>query len=487
LTRERRRLLLGSIATLVVLGPLVWFWQDSLMPGSYSVMDMGYVDYGGGAHEGSGSMAGMDHGTSVADLVADPARKADVSFDLKAREERVGLGSGKSVQGYTFNGTSPGPILTVRVGELVEVHVRNESVRDGITVHWHGVDVPNAEDGVAGVTQDAIHKGEDHTYRFVADHVGTYWYHSHQVSDQQVRRGLFGALVVLPPASPRIDESVDVVALAHTYAGTRTLNGRAQDLHLDAEPGRHTRIRVINTDNNPVKVWTGSSYRVLAVDGYDLNAPTSVEGKAMNVPAGGRVDLEVAAPSRVQVGSATAVFVGGDSEQEDKPSQPTDEVDLLSYGSPAALPFDPEQADRRFRYSIGRKVGFIDGRPGYWWTVNGHLWPDVPMYLVDEGDLVVFHIENHSGKVHPMHLHGHHAVVVSRNGKPATGSPWWVDSLDVRKGETFDVAFVADNPGIWMDHCHNLKHASQGLVAHLMYAGVTTPFRIGDDSGNDPE
>jgi FtsP/CotA-like multicopper oxidase with cupredoxin domain len=85
-----------------------------------------------------------------------------------------------------------------------------------------------------------------------------------------------------------------------------------------------------------------------------------------------------------------------------------------------------------------------------------------------------------------MHLHGHHAVVLSRDGVKATGSPWWFDSLNVKDGETFVVAFVADNPGIWMDHCHNLKHAQQGLVTHLMYEGVTTPYRVGH-AGNEPE
>jgi FtsP/CotA-like multicopper oxidase with cupredoxin domain len=86
-----------------------------------------------------------------------------------------------------------------------------------------------------------------------------------------------------------------------------------------------------------------------------------------------------------------------------------------------------------------------------------------------------------------MHLHGHHAVVLSRDGTGATGSPWWVDSLDVEDGESYVIAFKADNPGIWMDHCHNLSHASQGLVTHLMYAGVTTTFVIGGDRDNDPE
>ena len=86
-----------------------------------------------------------------------------------------------------------------------------------------------------------------------------------------------------------------------------------------------------------------------------------------------------------------------------------------------------------------------------------------------------------------MHLHGHHAVVLSRNGTRATGSAWWVDSLDVGDGETYDIAFVADNPGIWMDHCHNLPHATEGLIAHLMYEGVTTPFNVGGIPGNQPE
>jgi FtsP/CotA-like multicopper oxidase with cupredoxin domain len=107
--------------------------------------------------------------------------------------------------------------------------------------------------------------------------------------------------------------------------------------------------------------------------------------------------------------------------------------------------------------------------------------------VVAEGDVVRMHIVNDSGEVHPMHLHGHHAVVLARDGVAASGSPWWFDSLDVEAGHGYDVAFLADNPGIWMDHCHNLPHASQGLVAHLMYEGVTTPYRIGGPDGNDPE
>jgi FtsP/CotA-like multicopper oxidase with cupredoxin domain len=86
-----------------------------------------------------------------------------------------------------------------------------------------------------------------------------------------------------------------------------------------------------------------------------------------------------------------------------------------------------------------------------------------------------------------MHLHGHHVLVLSRNGRPATGAPWWSDTLNVAPGEEYVVAFPADNPGIWMDHCHDLNHAADGFVLHLVYTGVSTPFRIGADTVNRPE
>jgi FtsP/CotA-like multicopper oxidase with cupredoxin domain len=78
-------------------------------------------------------------------------------------------------------------------------------------------------------------------------------------------------------------------------------------------------------------------------------------------------------------------------------------------------------------------------------------------------------------------------VVLSRNGVAATGSPWWIDSLNVLEDETYDIAFLADNPGIWLDHCHHLKHAAQGMVAHLMYEGVSTPYKVGGTANNRPE
>jgi FtsP/CotA-like multicopper oxidase with cupredoxin domain len=481
---KRVRLVIAVLAALAILGPLTWLWLSSLVPKSYSVMGMGSLDYGGGP------VAAHDHGSqarSVSDIVVDKNRKADVRVDLVAEQQNLNIG-GRSVPGYTLNGTSPGPNITAHQGQLVEVHLRNASVKAGIALHWHGVDVPAAMDGVAGVTQDEVPVNGEFSYRFVADQVGTYWYHSHQVSNEQVIGGLFGTLVVLPKTGP--GNAVDVVAAAHTYGGMKTINGVAGDLKVPAKPGQQVRVRVINTDNGPIESWADTPFRVLATDGYAVNSPTDVTDRSLTITAGGRADLGVTMPSdgravRVQVSKGTAVVLGtGDPAA---PPQPATALDLLSYGSPTALPFDPTKANRRFDYSIGRRPGFVRGIPGLWWSINGHLYPDVPMYVAREGDIVIMHIDNHSGQLHPMHLHGHHAVVLSRNGVAATGSPWWIDSLNVLEGETYDIAFVANNPGIWLDHCHHLKHAQQGMIAHLMYEGVTTPYQIGGTANNQPE
>ncbi|MGY0232087.1 multicopper oxidase family protein [Longispora urticae] len=483
----RARPLFGCLATVIVLAPLAWFWYASLVPDSYSIMDMGHADRSDGHH----------HGTrSVQTLTVDPGLPADVKVTLTARAERFALASGRWVRGYTLNGTSPGPVIRAVQGQLVEVALVNESVEDGTTLHWHGVDVPNASDGVAGVTQDAVAPGGSHTYRFFADRAGTYWYHAHQFSHEQVKRGLFGAVVIAPrpPAGPVTGPlPADHLALVHRYDGVRTVDGRTGDVPVPADPGGTVRVRVVNTDNGPMNVWTvGGPYRVVAVDGTEVHEPSPVTGEAVLVTAGGRADLELVVPAggvRVELGGDTALLLTPPgSTPPPGTAAPRRLLDLLSYGTPAPTDLDPNRVTREFTYDIGRRPGFLDGRPGLWWTINGRMFPDMPMFHVTEGDVVRFRISNHSGEVHPMHLHGHHALVLSRDGDPATGSPWWIDSLNVADGESYDIVFLADNPGVWADHCHNLPHATQGLVGHLLYDGVSTPYRIGGGgTANHPE
>ena len=148
------------------------------------------MDYGGGPAPDAPRTAGMQMAAgdvSVARPRHPDGPRADVIVDLTARQGTVELASGKKVEGYTLNGTSPGPARSRRrSASWSRCTCTTTTSTDGIALHWHGVDVPNAEDGVAGVTQDAVEPGQDHTYRWIAPHAGTYWYHSHQVSHEQV-------------------------------------------------------------------------------------------------------------------------------------------------------------------------------------------------------------------------------------------------------------------------------------------------------------
>ena len=142
---------------------------------------------------------------------------------------------------------------------------------------------------------------------------------------------------------------------------------------------------------------------------------------------------------------------------------------------------------RRWKSRVCRFKAFAANSRQARRTLNGGIYPHVPMFMVREGDLVEMTVVNHTSSVHPMHLHGHRLLVMSRNGVATSGSPWWTDTLDVKPGQRYELAFRADNPGIWMDHGRNLAHASDGLTRHVAYEGVTTPYRIGGGDHNRPE
>jgi FtsP/CotA-like multicopper oxidase with cupredoxin domain len=478
-----------GLATLLALVAAGWIgnaWYDSRLPGTYSAMEFGQVDYGGGPVQNHAA-----HPHTSLDRLEGPRGRPDFRITLVAREAEVALASGRTIDAWTFNGRVPGPEIRVRQGDLVEATLVNEDIDEGVTIHWHGVDVPNAEDGVAGVTQDAVMPGRRYTYRFRAEQLGTFWYHSHQVSSEQVRRGLYGAFVIEPRQQPR-RLSLDLAVIAHDFAGAAAIGTNDGVQRRPVAPGTPVRLRLINSNSLPEEfTLTGAPYRVSAIDGTDLNEPTLIENKTLTLGAGARYDVSFVLPEySVRLGfagSATALVLGRDPQIRASDAVGGD-FDPATYGTPKpSLLSTTTRFDRTFTLDIGRRIGFVDGRPGYHWSVNGKLFPDTPMYMVARGDLVKMKIVNDTGNVHPMHLHGHHLLVLSRDGRPTTGSPWWVDTLNVLEDEEYEVAFRADNPGIWMDHCHNLPHAADGLTTHVAYEGVMTPFRLGDTPGNHPE
>ncbi len=424
---------------------------------------------------------------SVADLrETDGDGRPVQHFDLEAQHQTITLPNGSPFDAVTF-GSVPGPELVVTEGDLVEVTLTNRDVEDGVTLHWHGYDVPSGDDGVAGVTQDAVAPGESFVYRFVADQVGTYWYHTHQDALEGIVRGLYGALVVLPADAGSAAEIADVTALIHTMGGA-TLIG-ASDVLRVPEIGP-TRLRLANTDQVPRRIVLDADAQLVALDGSDLAEPSMLRaGTSLRIPAGGRADLLVDAGRPVTLdverGGASGIMIGGDTVPAEL-SFRGPEFDILDAASGAVPgwadgPYDVEGAQ-----VLDRLIRVVAGVPRLADAINGAAFPSIQPIVVEEGDVVAVTIINRGTETHPMHLHGHHMLVISRDGEAADGA-LWLDTVDVKPGETWKVVFAADNPGLWMDHCHNLEHAAAGMVMHLAYRGVTSPFELGGEHGNAPE
>ncbi|MDX3853149.1 multicopper oxidase family protein [Streptomyces sp. AK02-01A] len=481
-------------------------WGGGAVPAQNSAAD---AHQGHGAqHTGHDSSGGSAGTRDVEDLTGPRARTPDVRYTLTAAHRTVKLASGTTVDALTFNGTSPGPELRVRQGELLEVTLVNKDVKEGVTVHWHGVDVPNAEDGVPGVTQDAVVPGGRHVYRFVPDRAGTFWYHTHRDAAQTVKRGLFGALVVEPPADATPAGSAssgqqpyERVVFTHLWPGKGT-----QDLvpafdaadtvrSTSVAPGRPVRLRLINSSDEPQRILLGGApFTVVAIDGNALNRPAALKARTdLLLPAGGRLDVAFTMGredfSLRLDGAETPNRAGlalnpGPSKAPAELSRGT-LFDPLAYGEPTSgQPAGTDRADRRFEMVFDNGFGFFDGGFTFANTINGRLYPNVPTLMVTEGDTVRMRITNRSIMDHPVHLHGHRVRVLSRNGDAVTGSPWYTDTLNVAPGEVFEIVFSADNPGIWMDHCHNQEHAAAGMVMHLAYTGITSDLH---GNGHSPE
>lgn len=481
----------------LIVGSISYGLSASRLPDHLGMADHDLVDHGGGPPTSHDARTSVDTLTGPRDGVPDK------TYTLTAEEATIRLASGRTIDGWTFNGTSPGPEIRVTEGDLVEITLVNKLPAVNVTLHWHGLDVPNAEDGVAGLTQDSVPNGESHTYRFRAEQVGSYWYHTHQASSEAVVRGLFGALVVEPSDAKPSGENITV--MSHVWhVGNELAPAFGTNDGLERRriaPGTPVRIRLVNTGINTVSdtestafTLTGVPFRVTAIDGTALNEPTDLTDARMELSNGGRYDLEFTMPSGpvrlTELGNLDGGLLLSPDDTGKVPDVPEDAstVDPLTYGSPAPTEIDAGgEFDRRFKLILDDGLRFYDGQFGLLPTINGASFPNTPTLMVREGDLVHTTVVNRSHENHPMHLHGHHALVLSRNGVPATGSPWWVDTVDVRPGETLEMAFVANNPGMWMDHCHNLDHAAQGMVMHLAYEGITSPYHVGHKSGNQPE
>jgi FtsP/CotA-like multicopper oxidase with cupredoxin domain len=178
-----------------------------------------------------------------------------------------------------FNGTWPGPRLTVVEGDKVRAIFKN-NLDESTGIHFHGQRLPNAMDGVPHVTQEPIPPGGSFTYEFVAKTVGSHMYHSHHNATDQVGRGLLGAFIVQPKdASQRYDRlygaTQDIVWISNDALGGFTINGRGfpATAPIVATLGDTIVIRFMN-EGVMMHPWHlhGTPMRVVARDGYPLGS-----------------------------------------------------------------------------------------------------------------------------------------------------------------------------------------------------------------------
>jgi len=253
---------------------------------------------GGGAmadHMAAAPMEGVPDATAESGgHVLEPRVESGVwVYELVARPVRWEVLPGTRVTAWTYNGTVPGPELRIPYGQRIRVEVRNE-LPDPTTVHWHGLAVPNAMDGVPDVTQEPIDPGESFTYEFIVRNTGTNMYHSHFDAQKQVPMGLLGGLIVRDPQDPKVD--IDYSLVLNDGPLGYTLNGKGFPATepIVAKRGQTVRIRYMNEglQIHPMHLH-GLTQRVIAVDGHLLKDP--YEADTVMVAPGQRIDVLVRA------------------------------------------------------------------------------------------------------------------------------------------------------------------------------------------------
>lgn len=436
---------------------------------------------------------------------------------IVAKPARASLaGTGHATVAWGYDGTIPGPLLRLRQGEPAQLTIENR-ISQQTTVHWHGIRLPNAMDGVPGLTQPPIEPGDSFIYEFTPPDAGTFWYHPHANSLEQLGRGLAGALIVderEPIATDRdllwllsdwrLTAEGEIAAgfgnpmeaaMSGRVGNTVTLNGRVSD----SEPvraGERIRLRLVNGALARIMSLSFEGHRpiIIAVDGQPCDPHEPPDGKILLGPA---MRADIVLDMQGDPGRAYRVV----DDFYDGLSYP---VTSLAYDAasplrkhpldePVLLPRNPlpePDINSAERHELTLQGGMMNGGMGGMmhggtggmmemgaaaWAINGtsmtgdgHDGMDAAL-IFRRGRSVLLRLRNETAWWHPMHFHGHSFRVLSRNGAPVPHRQWQ-DTVLMAPRDTVEVAFVADNPGDWMLHCHVIDHQMAGLMTVLRVA-----------------
>ncbi|UWQ43950.1 multicopper oxidase family protein (plasmid) [Leisingera aquaemixtae] len=407
---------------------------------------------------------------------------------------------------WGYSDGTPGPEIRVPQGGRVQRRFVND-LPQASTVHWHGIRAANSMDGVAGLTQAPVQPRGSFDYDFTVRDAGTYWYHAHNRSVEQVARGLHGPLIVDEKAPLDIDRDVTLVLddwllepdggqlnpdfetrRDRSHAGRLgnfiSTNGQSAWARTVKRHER-LRLRLINASNARIFLLALVNFEgwVMALDGMPLPAPKTVSGDLLLCP-GQRADLLV----DVTAGDGEEAFLARieDNQGYAQAAFPVRGVSSSARrGSPAPLPPNPAMqvtglnAARELRLDMaggamgslrsavlnGQNTGFQRMvEANQFWAFNGTVgMTQTPLATVARGETVRVTVSNDTAFPHAMHLHGMHFRTVNADGLMGHLR----DTLLSFAGESHEIAFVADNPGDWAFHCHMLSHAASGMMTWI--------------------
>jgi FtsP/CotA-like multicopper oxidase with cupredoxin domain len=369
-------------------------------------------------------------------------------------------------------------------------------------------------DGVPGLTQPPIKPGERFVYEFEVPDAGSYWYHPHANSAEQVGRGLSGPLIIDEPDDAnlangfdrdliwllddwRLDAKATIQPFGNSHdmthggrlGNTVTINGKLPE-PLAIRAGERLRLRLLNVANarHFELQFEDHAPLVIALDGQPVKPFAPDDNRVIIAPAQ-RVDILLDASAKP--GGRTRVidtfyrdaYLLTELIYGDEPLR-VKSLEELPALTPSRLPVpDLANAERHEIVLGGGAMGGMRGATlnGQWmdirtlvskgaaWALNGvaaghqHQSQD-PLFTFKRGQSIVLKMRNDTAFPHPMHLHGHHYRLISRNGQSLT-TPLWHDTVLLMPRDQVEVAFVADNPGDWMFHCHIPEHMYAGMMA----------------------
>lgn len=443
---------------------------------------------------------------------ARPRSGHTVTAALTPRETTVDLG-GVNVRTLAYGDTVPGPLIRANVGDEIAVTVRND-LDHPTSVHWHGIALRNDMDGAEPATPN-VAAGQSFTYRFTAPRSGTYWAHPHTGLDADY--GLYTPVIVDDPRdrgdydaewivvlddwtagvgpSPRQvfdglrDRRMGQMPMTRDGSSSSLLGGAAGDVNYPyylangriaaaptsfaATPGQRIRIRLVNAASDTAfrVALAGHAMTVTHTDGFPV-IPTQVDSVLIGmgerydviVTAGdGSFPLVAAAEGKNVVARALLTTAAGTAPEPGfLPGELTGRVGTVDRFAAA-----PEADLHLGRTDVELPATLSGGMMGYDWAVNASGGGRRPPLSVTQGQSATLTFVNNTMMWHPMHLHGHTFQVVNQDGSPGARK----DTVIVLPRRSVRVNFAADNPGIWMLHCHNTYHQSAGMMTSVDYTG----------------